>query len=158
MWCLTLWSPVTSVVLDSLRLLKAHIGKEEGSDRQRQTTIHYQSISETPIKLTSICIWVVGGSRSTRRKPTQTWGGTSGEHAKSAEKLEFEPRTFLLWVNSANHSIPVLLIWEIQSNTIWWKTKTSTSARLSCNWIGAQKHRSHLFPIVLLQSSEIKLE
>lgn len=81
-------------------------------DRKPLLTLTPMGNLDSPVNLTPLTagLWTVGGSRSTRREPTQTWG----EHANSPEKGRWlrldggvELSTFLLLGNSANCKNPI---------------------------------------------------
>lgn len=51
---------------------------------------------ESPVNLTTACLWDVGGSHSTQRNPTQTWG----EHANSTQKSQAKQLVIVQDINT----------------------------------------------------------
>ena len=112
-WSLT-FCPSTSTASSQGWHIETNIYPHSGS--------HLQAILEWPKNLTPVCMVLDCGSQSTWEEPTQA----QGEHANSTQKcpdLGIEPRTFLLWGNSAT-SAPLC-----RPNISFWSQITGCSGQ-----------------------------
>lgn len=87
------------------KIHRSGAGAYPGLDTKRNT--HWQLWSIRNYQLTSpVCLWAVGGNRSTRGESTQRQGKHTDFTQNGPSKTSgFKTRTFLLWGNSAEHRI-----------------------------------------------------